>query len=166
MRNSNEKNLPTKQDQKKTHTRIQSTHGNKERKTGLSETSSSRKKESHCIKNFGFKKNFRLLKRREFLNLRKESRRFYGSCISIDYSFKELKTPKLGITVSKKFGNACARNYFKRSVREAFRLNRSTIPLKMIMQVSPLHGKETPTPQTVAQDFFKLFEKLHPKNEI
>ncbi len=39
------------------------------------------------------------------------------------WSDSELKTTRLGIIATKKFGNSCERNRFKRSIREAFRLH-------------------------------------------
>ncbi len=160
MRNPDEKNLSAEQIEKKTRTRFQSPYGHQEWQKSLSKTPPSRKKGPDGLIDHRFQKSLRLLKKREFLSLRKESRRFYGSCISIDYAFSGALAPKLGITVSKKFGNACERNYFKRSVREAFRTHRNRLPGKLIMQVCPIHGTKEPSPRHVAEDFMKLAEKI------
>lgn len=49
-----------------------------------------------------------------------------GHFLCADY--REAKQARLGITASRRFGNAPERNRFKRLVREAFRQNRSILP--------------------------------------
>ena len=160
MRNKDEKNLSTEQVETQTRTRFQGSHGHKEWQKDHSQTSSNRKSCPKRLENCKFQKSLRLLKRGDFLSLRKESRRFYGLSVSIDYAFSKFEAPKLGVTVSKKFGNACARNYFKRCVREAFRTNQALFPGKLIMQVCPIHGSKEPSLNHIAQDFMKFVEKI------
>lgn len=160
MGNQDEKSVPTKQDQEKKISRVQSKNGNKGRKKNFSQTSSDRSQAPISLTKENFSKSFRMRKRREFLALRKVSRRFYGSCIAIDYAQKSIQAPKVGITVSKKFGNACLRNRFKRCVREAFRKSKSDIPSTLIMQVCPLSKKERITCDAVKNDLQRLVKKI------
>ena len=47
---------------------------------------------------------------------------------------------RLGLSVSRKYGNAVARNRFKRLVREAFRLSRRDLPTGLDLIVIPRPG--------------------------
>lgn len=55
------------------------------------------------------------------------SRRHVGVHIIIEFLPNQLEYSRLGITASKRYGNAVARNRFKRIVKEAFRLGRDQI---------------------------------------
>ncbi|MCK4934204.1 MAG: ribonuclease P protein component [Simkaniaceae bacterium] len=68
---------------------------------------------------YKFPKTYRLLKSFEFKRIAKTRNRFFGDNIVIYY--RRASSPKLGLTVTKRFGNAVKRNRFKRVVREAYR---------------------------------------------
>lgn len=59
---------------------------------------------------------------------------------------------RLGLSVSRKVGNAVVRNRWKRVLREAFRLNREKLPAGVDLVFRPRHGA---TP-----DFHALVESL------
>jgi ribonuclease P protein component len=52
----------------------------------------------------------------------------------------ELGSLRLGLSVSRKSGNAVVRNYWKRSIREAFRRHQAQFPLGMDLVVRPQKG--------------------------
>lgn len=75
--------------------------------------------------NFLFSSQYRLKNSQDFDYLRRDSKK-YNSFYFIIYSKEsrlKLKNSRIGISVSKKSGNAIARNKFKRLIREAFRVS-------------------------------------------
>jgi len=53
-----------------------------------------------------------------------------------------LPFPRLGLSVSRKLGNAVVRNRWKRLLREAFRLSRDRLPEGIDLVVIPRQGPE------------------------
>ncbi len=53
-----------------------------------------------------------------------------------------LKITRLGLSVSRKVGNAVVRNCWKRSIREAFRRQRQRLPIGMDLVVLPRRGTQ------------------------
>ena len=75
-----------------------------------------------------FPKSARLLRRREFLLLSDQGSPVRSRHFTLLYFHHEGPSPRLGITVSRKVGNAVARNRVKRLLREFFRLNQERFP--------------------------------------
>lgn len=73
---------------------------------------------------FFFTKSDRLLKRPDFLRLTAKGTRCKNNNFIAVFALDETERTRLGITVSKKVGNAVVRNRIKRFTREYFRLNR------------------------------------------
>ncbi len=53
-----------------------------------------------------------------------------------------LEHPRLGVSVSRKIGNAVERNRFKRLYREAFRLTRAELPANLDLILLPRSARE------------------------
>jgi ribonuclease P protein component len=70
-----------------------------------------------------FPKENRLLKTVDFNYLRLKSKKFVQNPIIIYLkpTRKNSDLSRIGISANKKFGNACKRNMFKRTIRETFR---------------------------------------------
>jgi len=75
-----------------------------------------------------FDKSGRLRKRVEFTVLAAKGRKFIMPDFIIVMADTELLWSRIGITVTRKVGNAVARNRIKRLVREFFRINRKLFP--------------------------------------
>lgn len=74
-----------------------------------------------------FTKKERIRKRKEYLTVYKQGVRGYSENFTIIVSRNHSGAKRLGITVTKKVGNAVQRNRIKRLLREFFRLNKSDI---------------------------------------
>jgi ribonuclease P protein component len=77
---------------------------------------------------FSFKKEERILKRAEFINLNINGGRHCTKNFVVILKQNRGNITRLGITVSKRFGNSVKRNRIKRLIREFFRLNKQQIP--------------------------------------
>jgi len=78
--------------------------------------------------NFSFTRADRILKRYEFLYLSKSGKKLQNRYFIALFCPGKSERSRLGITVTKKIGNAVIRNRIKRLCREYFRLNRKNIP--------------------------------------
>lgn len=67
--------------------------------------------------------------------------------------------PRLGLSVSKKVGNAPRRNRWKRLIREAFRLARPELPAGLDLIVIPRFGAEPELPGLI-QSLKKLTKRV------
>jgi ribonuclease P protein component len=100
---------------------------------------------------YPFPKSARLLKRRQFERLGKSGFKKAGRSILIEFQNQSTNAPKLGVTVTKRYGKAHDRNRFKRLVREAFRLCRHLLPMGIEINVRPKNG-QNPTLETIKSD--------------
>ncbi len=102
---------------------------------------------------FKFPKTARLRKRNDYQRLSRFGRRLQGKSVSFDYRIEGSSSPRLGITVSKKYGSACARNRFKRLVRETFRELLPTLPKGLDVNVHPSATQEFLSKNLILDDF-------------
>lgn len=79
-------------------------------------------------KDFSFTKADKILKRYEFLHLSKSGKKIRNRYFIALFCPGKSERSRLGITVTKKIGNAVTRNRIKRLCREYFRLNKQNIP--------------------------------------
>jgi ribonuclease P protein component len=107
-----------------------------------------------------FPKSARILDSSHFKLMHRNSIRQFGELLSINVRQGRPDLPKLGITVSKKFGKSHDRNRFKRVVREAFRELLSTLPTDLEMNVSPRKNGAILSKQAVLLEIQALLAKI------
>jgi ribonuclease P protein component len=103
-------------------------------------------------------KFLRLRNRQEFKKIFATGRRFRGQSVCVDTRQGESPLPKLGMTVSRRYGKAHARNRFKRLVREAFREVCATLPPGLEVHISP--AAPSVTKQSVIEDVKSVIENV------
>lgn len=86
---------------------------------------------------FTFGKSSRLLKSYQFRFVTKSGQIRSGRFIKIQMRTDSYSERRLGITVSRRYGNAVARNRFKRLIREAFRLSQHSLPKHVQINIFP-----------------------------
>ena len=70
-----------------------------------------------------------------------------------------LSYPRLGLSVSRKVGNAVVRNRWKRLLREAFRLSRAKLPVGVDLIVVP-RSAESPSLAAMLESLPRLATRL------
>ena len=106
-------------------------------------------------------KKFRLQKKKDFLQVLSYKKNIKGKYIYIDFFYSNGKIPKLGISPSVKYGNACERNLFKRHLREIFRKNLSLIPQNLVMNIKPITQQKKASYEDLVKDFLSLMQKCN-----
>jgi len=106
-----------------------------------------------------FPKSSRLRSRDEFRRIKKYGKRITGRTVIFDALTEKFPYRLLGVTASKRFGNAVARNRFKRLIREAFRIQQYLLPPGLVINASPRNNDSMPTFQEILEDFSLLYVK-------
>jgi len=112
------------------------------------------------LKKFGLKKTHKILDRSEFVKLSKIGKKFQDHYFIVVFMPSEFEWSRLGVTVSKRVGNAVVRNRVKRLIREWFRKNRPTICGCWDVNVIAKKTAERMTSHQVFMSLEKIFDKL------
>lgn len=108
----------------------------------------------------GLPKSDRLLKRREFLYLSGQGSSVGNRYFVAAFRCNDLGRSRLGITVTKKTGNAVVRNRIKRLVREFFRQNRHLLRAGVDVNVIAKKSAADATSQQAYAALRQLFGKI------
>lgn len=122
-----EKNIPTQQTTSQKNPRFPQADEDRRRTKSSQAPPQQGTQNSLCVK-LRFEKRSRLLKRSDFLSMKRGSVRSVGKTLCVDIKPAQTSSPRMGITASTKYGSSCERNRFKRLVREAFRLILADLP--------------------------------------
>jgi len=109
---------------------------------------------------FSFKKEDRILKRSEFLELTKSGRKLQNEYVIAYFAPGRYDRSRLGITVTRKVGNAAIRNRIKRLVREYFRLNRQHLKQNWDINIVAKQKAADLSSEQVFLALQDLFEKI------
>ncbi len=102
----------------------------------------------------------RLLSRSQFKRMNYSSNVYAGQWIVLKISSNRNHCPKLGITVTRKFGKSHERNRFKRIVREAFRLSNHQFFTGIDILVQPRSIAINATNQDILDELLLAINKL------
>ena len=109
-----------------------------------------------------FPSDFRLLKSEEFRRLRESGRKVHTAHFLVYVVVNGDNMSRVGITVSRKVGNAVKRNRVKRLVREFFRLNRQRINLPLEISIIAKRGSPELNLQQVSDELTPILISCGP----
>jgi ribonuclease P protein component len=115
-----------------------------------------------------FPKTLRLVRGHQFDKVYRQGRVVSDETLVIHAIANGLSITRLGLSVSKRVGNAPVRNRWKRLIREAFRLRSSHLPLGLDLVVRPRKGASPEFPRVwnaIADLVPKLALRLHRRTE-
>jgi ribonuclease P protein component len=87
----------------------------------------------------------RIKQSREFARIKSNGRRLSLGCLVLNWSLSSSGlSPRLGVVVSRKVGNAVVRNRVKRYMRESFRLHQAELPkaLELVLVARPSSARK------------------------
>ena len=112
------------------------------------------------MSNFYLPKKLRLLKRGQFLKLSQQGKKVYTDSFLAIVLKGTAQNNRIGITISKKVGNAVERNRIKRLIREYFRHNKEKISEPKDFNVIARKGLASLSNRVIIERLDKLFSKI------
>jgi len=105
---------------------------------------------------FTFPQKLRLKTPAEFKAVYDRKRSVSDGVLVVYAAPNGLPHPRVGLSVSRKVGNAVVRNRWKRLLREAFRLSQHTLTAGLDFVLIPRSGPTEPTLETITTSLAKL----------
>lgn len=116
-----------------------------------------------------FPKRKRLLRHADFERVYKQGRRHFGSQITVFYLVRDGEPgsagPRIGFTVGKALGGAVERNRMKRRLREAVRLNVSSLQAAADVVINPKRSVLTAGFDDLQSELAKAFRVIQTYSE-
>lgn len=109
----------------------------------------------------GFGPDLRLKKRRQFLRVQSRGKKIWGTRFIFMILPGATDQSRLGITVSKKVGNAVVRNRIKRWVREVFRQHPQLFVKPIDLVVTAKRGVDDFSFATVRDEFIHVINRYY-----
>ena len=109
--------------------------------------------------NRAFPASNRIKKRRDFLRIGERGGRLYGRRLIIGFRGAATAHSRLGITVSKKVGNAVVRNRIKRWIRESWRQNPERLEQPIDVVITAKRGVQDFSYRTIDGELSALLER-------
>ena len=109
---------------------------------------------------FSFPKNKRILKRKDFIRLSKQGKKLFSHYFIAIVAKGAAENNRIGITASKKVGNAPERNRIKRLIREYFRHRQDNNPEKKDISIIARKGIVALPNKEISKELDKLFNKI------
>jgi ribonuclease P protein component len=113
-----------------------------------------------CPLRFSFTKADRILKRSEFIALSKLGRKVQNTDFIAYFLPGQHDQSRLGITITKKVGQAVERNRIKRLVREFFRLNRHSLSGRWDINVIAKRQSAAISSEKAFRSLQNLFDRI------
>ncbi len=105
-------------------------------------------------------KRTRLTDSPDFERIYRQGTAYRGKLFSVHAFPNELGTPRLGLSVSRRVGNAVTRNAVRRRIREVFRSARPEIPGDLDLVVSARPAAAEATVRELSEEFVRSLRKL------
>jgi ribonuclease P protein component len=106
-------------------------------------------------------------RRADYLRCYRTGRRRHGSLATLHFVPNQLGHPRIGITASRKVGNAVVRQRLKRRIREIYRRwqHRGTLPaLDLVVHLKPEAGKADFA--SLQAELLRLFAGVLPRRPL
>ncbi len=158
---TNETYLSTKQKEASNYMWLSQENENCQRSNNCQSPPQSGTQETHP--GVSFPKEARVRSRNHYYGILKAGNKVFGKSVGVDYRLGRALRPRLGITVSKKYGKAHDRNRFKRVVREAFRSYCLNFPKDLEINVFPRTTLKPLSKRAILDDLVNLCSILNSK---
>jgi len=107
-----------------------------------------------------FRSPERIKRKEDFSHLYHKGKRYKGRYLQLIYISNNLDYSRLGVVVSKKYGNAVQRNKLKRCMRTLFRRNKELLKHPHDLLFMPLSERKKITWKMLQQDYTDIIQSI------